>query len=314
MKIYPQVLFVTNKDDFAIDYLIYKFKSKNIKYLRINSDDILSYSIQYTINQKLMISFEDTDYCLSRIKSIYFRRAPTIFPSSIEPCNDNFINRERREFFEGLYLNLKAKWINPIFNTYIAERKIYQLQVASNLGLKIPKTIVSNDPVFISSNAFKDNSKYIIKPISHGLQITKNGAYSIYTNEITDFEPFQKKILFESPVLIQEKIENFRDIRITVIGQKMFPVEIFKNDSNEIDWRMPNIKKSYKVHSIPDELRFKILQYTKFLNLIYSAIDFILTPSGEYIFLEVNPAGEWVWLEMELNLPLSETIINELLN
>ena len=51
----------------------------------------------------------------------------------------------------------------------------------------------------------------------------------------------------------------------------------------------------------------------KELDLVYSAFDFVLTPEGKYFFLETNPAGEWVWLERELGLPISKTIINELL-
>ena len=314
MIIYPQILFLTNKDDFATDYLIYRLKATDIPYLRINSDDITNFSVKYKIPQNIEISFDNIDYCLTKVKSIYFRRAPTVFPDSSDPINVNYINRERKEFFEGLYLSLDVKWINPIFKTYVAERKLYQLHIANRLGLKTPRTVVSNDPSFLSSEALKKNIKCIIKPITHGLQITKNGAYSIYTSEITDIEPFHKNVLFESPVMIQEKIENYRDIRITVIGKNIFPVEILKKESLELDWRKPDIEKEYRLHSISNELKSKILEYNSYFDLIYSAIDFILTPSGEYIFLEINPAGEWVWLEKELNLPLSESIINELLN
>jgi hypothetical protein len=122
MTIYPQILFLTNRDDFATDFLIYKLKATDIPYLRINSDDIISFSVKYKIPQNIEVSFDKNDYCLNKVKSIYFRRAPTVFPVSNDPLNINYINRERKEFFEGLYLSLDAKWhwFSSIYSLYAA--------------------------------------------------------------------------------------------------------------------------------------------------------------------------------------------------
>ena len=160
-------------------------------------------------------------------------------------------------------------------------------------------------------NFIKANERCIIKPICHGLQISKEGAFSIYTSEITDLSIFEKSEIFECPAFIQRKVENFRDIRATVIGNKIFAVEIEKECPDDVDWRYPDIKKTYNVHKLPHSLQNLMFKLHK--KLIYSAFDFILTPSGEYYFLETNPAGEWVWLERELGLPISTAIINELI-
>ena len=124
----------------------------------------------------------------------------------------------------------------------------------------------------------------------------------------------EQDAIFESPVLIQNKIEKYRDIRATVIGKQIFTVEIETNDIDRTDWRKPNLLKDYKEHKLPDDLQTLIFELHKKLDLVYSAFDFILTPKGEYYFLETNPAGEWVWLERELNLPISDAIISELLH
>lgn len=313
MLIYPKVLFVTNKDDLAIDYLIYNFKDRKIPYLRLNSEDIVEYSITYNFTDDIVVKYKDYEYNFRDLHSVYFRRAPTIFPNCQNIEDTNFINGERKDFFEGLYLALNCKWINPLFSTYKAERKIYQLSVAREVGFKIPNTILSNDPKQIT-NFIKINGKCIIKPICHGLQITKNGAYSIYTSEIKDIDWLEQDAIFESPVLIQNKIEKYRDIRATVIGKQIFAVEIETNDKDRTDWRKPNLLKDYKEHKLPDDLQTLIFELHKKLDLVYSAFDFILTPKGEYYFLETNPAGEWVWLERELNLPISDAIISELLH
>ncbi|UOK56179.1 hypothetical protein MGI18_14175 [Bacillus sp. OVS6] len=184
--------------------------------------------------------------------------------------------------------------------------------MAEKLGLDIPKTIVSNDPLIILD--FVDDKECIIKPISHGLQVTETNVYSIYTSELDSLESLRTDMLLEAPVLIQEKISNYRDIRVTVVGPHVFAVEIEKNDTNNVDWRVPDIVKGYRKHELPEKIIRQIHSLHNALNLRYSAIDFILTPEGKYVFLETNPAGEWVWLEKELNLNISDAIIQELLS
>lgn len=312
MILLPKVLFVTNKDDFAIDFLIYKFKDFGVPYLRLNSEDITEYGIIWNYDDNIYLNYNGNKYSMEELKSVYFRRAPSLFPMSINPDDTSFINGERRDFFEGLYLNLNVKWLNPIFSTYKAEKKLYQLKTAKEIGFTIPNTIISNDPKEIIK-FIEDNGKCIIKPISHGLQISDEGAFSIYTTEITDTSFLETDKLFESPVMVQSKINNYRDIRSTVIGRNIFSVEIEKEDTAGVDWRTPEVKKSYRIHELPENINRLVFSLHKKLNLVYSAFDFILTPNGEYVFLETNPAGEWVWLERELGLPISNAIINELL-
>ncbi len=283
---------------------------KQIPYLRLNSEDITEVSLTYQPH-RIEVHHETIRYDLSNVKSVYFRRAPTIFPPAVNEDDTPFINRERRDFFEGLYGSLNAKWVNPMYATYKAERKLLQLSVAQKLGLNIPKTIVTNDPVKIL--AFVKDKECIIKPISHGLQVTESNVYSIYTSELESIDSLKTEMLIESPVLIQEKIPNYRDIRVTVVGSFVFAVEIEKNDTENVDWRAPEIVKSYKKHKLPGKILDQIFSIHNELNLTYSAFDFILTPQGEYVFLETNPAGEWVWLERELNLNISDAIIQELL-
>ena len=308
---HPRVLFITSKDDFAIDYLIFKLKSE-ISYLRLNSEDITNINMTYR-NGKIIEIDKNYIYKLNEIEGIYFRRAPNVFGNSVELEDKIFIDSERRNFLEGLYLSLDAKWINPIFSTYKAEKKLYQLTVAEKLGFNIPDTICSNQSnritEFISSY-----EECIIKPISHGLQVTKNNIYSIYTSKINFSKWNYNNEIFESPVLIQEKISNYRDIRVTVIGKKIFAVEIDTNEKEKVDWRKPHLDKFYSNHNLPKDIRKLIFKLHDELDLVYSAIDFVLTPSGKYYFLETNPAGEWVWLEKELNINISDAIINELLN
>lgn len=304
----PKLLFITNRDDISIDYLLLTIVNKGIPYLRLNSEDITHCDISYTIEQPPIIHIKDICYSLSHVSSVYFRRAPTVFEPPLNVEDGQYLNRERKEFFEGLYLNLNCKWINPIFSTYIAERKVHQLHVANSVGFKTPNTLLTNSP--LKANDFLESfENCIIKPISHGLQVTSETSFSIYTSNFKKSSFIDGDQRFESPILLQKRIIG-TDIRAVVINDNIFCVEIIKDNPEEIDWRKPTINKKYIPHFLPSKVKDSIIHLHKRLDLIYSSIDFIKTADNEYVFLETNPAGEWVWLERECKLPISDTLIS----
>lgn len=201
-----------------------------------------------------------------------------------------------------------------MFATHIAERKIFQLNQAKLLGLKTPDSIITNNSL-TAHKFLQQRQKSIIKPISNGLQVVNNDIYSIYTSEIKKdfFSSYKESDLFETPVFLQEKVENKSDIRIVIINKRIFTIRIDKNDKSEVDWRKPEILKTYSKINLPKKLSNLLIRLNKSFGLIYSAIDLIETPNGEFIFLEINPVGEWVWLESELDLNISESLLNEML-
>lgn len=308
-------LFITNRDDISIEYLISKFRNINSNYLRINSEDINKINFEINPNGSYICRISNDIFELDSVKTIFFRRIPSKFENFENNADAPYLNNERKHFLEGVFLSLsQAKWINPMFATQIAERKILQLRLAKQFGLIVPKTIITNNPIK-ADEFLKNNKSSIIKPISNGLQVLTDETYSIYTSviESTFFEKYRKENIFDTPVFLQERIQNKFDIRVTIIGNNIFSVAINKLDKNEVDWRKPEIEKEYRVIQLPKSLENKLLKYHKHLNLVYSAIDLIQTDNNEFVFLEINPVGEWVWLEKELGLNISNCLIKETL-
>jgi hypothetical protein len=217
-------LFISNVNDVTTDYLISKFESFSDDYLRINSEDINSIGIEFNSRSGAIITKDDYSIDLSQVVSIYFRRAPTTFSSQDNILDKPYLTNERRHFFEGMYMSLdKSKWINPIFNTYAAERKLMQLKLAQRLKLKIPETLVTNK-LNKAKEFIKAHRHCIIKPISHGLQQRGKTFYSIYTTSI-DLDKLEKLNLtdtFDTPMFLQKRIKNSKDIRVTIVGSNVF--------------------------------------------------------------------------------------------
>jgi len=310
MNIYPRVLVVSNRDDFSTDLVCRQIEQKGVSYFRINSDDITHENFHYSLSET-RVTVDGDCYVLNDVKSVYFRRAPSLFPKTHDPNEEQFVNRERRHFFEGMLTAIRAKWVNPMFQTYEAERKLLQLQVAKMLSFKIPNTLCTNS--WMEARAFiQKNQHCIIKPISYGFIQKNDCSQSVFTSDITAAELAESTEPFESPILLQERIQKKVDLRVTIVGKSLFPVAIQTNGTNAPDWRQDSVKKRYEVTALPRQIQNKLVRLNNILGLIYSAVDLILDDHKVYYFLEINPVGEWAWLEKELDLPISDAIVCEL--
>ena len=114
-----------------------------------------------------------------------------------------------------------------------------------------------------------------------------------------------------APVTFQEKVEKVSDIRVTVVGDDVFAAEILSQgrESSKVDWRAtddPNLE--HRVHELPSALVSRCRRLVSHLGLNFGALDLALKPDGTYVFFEINPNGEWLWLEDQLGFPLSERI------
>jgi len=309
-----KTLFISNRDDASVSYLIEKFTERCDRYLRIDSEDISLLNFRIDPEGHSLCCDQTQEYSLNKVHSILFKRIPSKYDNPPGDENAPYLNNERKHFLEGLYLSLdKAKWINPMFATHIAERKLYQLKVASNIGLRIPKSLITNN-LTQAMEFLRGNKRSIIKPVSNGLQVIGERAYSIYTTEV-DADHFGKLGLsdvFSTPVFLQARIPNKHDLRVTIVAETVFAVRISKI-GNEVDWRKPEIEKKYEPVTLPQALIGRLHRLMAHLGMVYAAIDLIETPDGDYIFLEINPVGEWAWLEHELGLNISEKIIDQLL-
>lgn len=115
-----------------------------------------------------------------------------------------------------------------------------------------------------------------------------------------------------TPSIFQEYIEKEYELRITVVGEKVFAAKVDsqKQEETKIDWRKH--KTPFQQYTLPKEISDKCVELTQKLNLSFGAIDIIKNKEGEYIFLEINPNGQWAWLDMETGLNISDEIINYL--
>lgn len=226
--------------------------------------------------------------------------------------------RESLAALEGFLDGLgDARWVNDPSREREAENKLSQLRLAAAAGLKVPRTLVTNDPA--RARAFYEElDRVMVAKLLRPLSVSMNEApFFVYTSEVTARDLEEADTLRHCPMVFQERIPKERELRVAYVGGRLFAGAIDAGDSarGATDWRRAEVGEcAWEPAEVPREVAASLDALMTRLGLVYGAIDLIRTPSGEHVFLEVNPGGEWGMLERDLGLPISEAIAEELLS
>jgi hypothetical protein len=308
--IYPEVLLISNRFDFSTDFIAIELASQGVSFIRINRDELKDYSIVFDpVKPEILGKYNDYSFTISieYLKSIYYR-APTflrdIFQNDLSE-EEQLIRTQWAAFVRSLCVFEKVKWLNNPTNIYKAEIKSYQLFIANKLGMRIPETIVSN--VTLSS----DFEFQAIKSIDTAIVNNGENEGFVYTEIYKKGE--LEEVKYTSPFFIQQGLVPKIDIRVTVVEDKVVAIKITSDKEIDEDWRRYKDDLIYSTFELPQEIHDFCVNYTKILNLNFGAIDLILH-NNEYYFIEINPTGEWSWLQKNTGYTFDKLIVNSLIN
>ncbi len=306
-------LIISNTIDFSTDLVCLQLQKLGKSYLRINRDKFAECKITYRLNEnEIFITMCEEEYVIreSELKSVYFRAPVFLRSGKLYTVSEQLYRSQWSAFIRNLIVFDKSKWINNPVDTYRAENKMYQLKLAKDIGLLIPETLLSN---CISENVV-DTNEYIMKALDTALFHDGDIELFTYSTIVTGLE-LKHSELSSAPVIIQEYLKDKIDIRVTVIGERLFPVKITKNDCGIVgDWRKTSKESlNYTPFKLPGEISSKLIGLMKRLNLLFGGIDLIFC-NDKYYFVEVNPTGEWGWLKFATKIDIEEEIVNCMLN
>ncbi|NWJ50943.1 MAG: hypothetical protein HXX14_08760 [Bacteroidetes bacterium] len=273
--------------------------------------------IKFTFSPFLVSFFkENKEYSANEIGAIWWRIKPKLSSNSFdlkEAETAQFILREWLFMLEPLSNFLADKfWINQRSIDKEVRNKPNQLITASKLGFSIPKTCITNNPVELFL-FFKEEEYIIYKPLGY-LIIPPDEV--LYANKIKVTELKKRSAhISVAPGIFQEYIQKAYELRITIVDHEIFAVKIDSQAeaNTTIDWRKDQNGASYELIDLDDSFKHRLLALHQAFGLVFGAYDFIVTPNNEYVFLEVNPAGQWLWMEDKLeNLKITQSLANVL--
>lgn len=310
------VLLATEKSDLAADLVVCALRKFRIPFYRLNLEDLPALSLtRCGLGTSQFLLRETPPINLADFESVWFRRFPLVTrPRGIRTASvASFVNIEWRAYLEGSFASLNCHWVNFPEAVRRAENKIIQLRAAKELRFPIPETLITND--VREAIAFqKENAECIMKPIMAGGVTTRTGELQAFT------QPLRATLSLAAawraaPCIVQRKMAKVADIRLTVVGRKIFGAEIRTRvrNSDKADWRLePRRNLSYRRYTPNHQTREFCLRMMRKLNLAYGAFDFVLGPGNRCTFLEINPSGQWGWIEHETKQAISSQIAWEL--
>jgi glutathione synthase/RimK-type ligase-like ATP-grasp enzyme len=239
---------------------------------------------------------------LDAVQSFWWRRPQTfVLPGGMDANSQHFALTELSTAFQGLWQCTTGLWINDPVRDSAAAHKPWQLETARDVGLAIPDTLMTTDPEKVRAFWESRRGEVIYKPFLQTFHSWRE------TRQLKREELALLDSVRLAPVIFQSLVPGAADLRVTIIGDEIFPaaVDIDKMEY-KLDVRLN--QQAYERHQLPADVGAKLLELMRRLGLEYGAIDLRLTPDGEYVFFEVNPAGQFLFVEHACGLPISAAL------
>jgi glutathione synthase/RimK-type ligase-like ATP-grasp enzyme len=240
---------------------------------------------------------------LEDVTAVWWRRPqPFGLPADLtDPGYRQFAVSEATTAFHGAWQSTKALWINDPVRDSAAAHKPWQLKLAKEVGLTLPETLITNDPAAAREFWRRYPGEVVYKPFLQTVYAWRE------TRLLRRAEEALAEAVRLAPVIFQRYVPAGLDLRITAIGDRLFAAEARDAGEYEFDVRF-NTAVAYRPHALPDDVASRLLALQRRLGLEYGAIDMRLTPAGEYVFFEVNPAGQFLYIEQLANLPITAAL------
>jgi ATP-grasp ribosomal peptide maturase len=300
------VLVVTEPLDLTADMVITELNRKGAPVVRFNPADVgtdLTVSAQFgvcpaSVAGQLRTPSRTAD--LEHVRAVYWRRP--VWPAFEHLVADDarYAAAQVRYGLGGILYALDGPlWVNHPLRDAAADYKPAQLAVAQRFGLSVPPTLVTNDPGKARQFA-----------AAYGPVIAKTLRWTPYERDGVPMTSWAEPVtpdeiddsLYSVPHLFQARVEKVADLRVLVVGRQVFAVRI---DSGLLDWRTDYDALSYSVVDLPECLEKALSAVLEHFGLPSGSFDLAQDGDGEFHWLELNPNGQWGWLEEKTGLEMS---------
>lgn len=307
----PSVLIITNEHDEHADAVNRELCQRNVPVFRFHPADFPhACSVSLDLRDGRIegeIRTADHRVAFNDICAAWYRRSRNLFEgrrlSLTAETLDNYVRAQSTATLAALCDSLHTLWVGHPNNLRRAEDKALQLVKASEAGLKTPHTLISNAPAQVTSFvAGLGDTACAIKPLI-ALGVTDAQGYRL---PLTTTLPGGHSLasVAAAPTIFQPYVEKAFELRCVVMGDKIFCAKLDSQGSERtrLDWRAG--EPDHEIFVLPAQVEEAIRRLMDSFELNFASLDMIVTPDGDFVFLELNPNGQWLWLELALGLPL----------
>lgn len=308
------VLIISHSADLHVDELEKLLTARDQNFFRLNLDNFpRDYDIAFKVSQTGGFDYQITRIPDNRvvnntdIKSVWVRKkAPFSFVSDdLQAQEKKFAEQECEFLLNGFLYSLDCYWISHPKDLRASQWKVEQLARAKRFGFRVPESLLSNNPEEVLKFYHTHNQKIITKPLSDSslaadkVEIDEVIEQGVFTTLLTPEHIEHLDAVKEFPCYFQQYIEKLFELRVTVIGNKVFSARIDSqaDERTAIDLRDFSVEIDYDAWQLPDALASRCVEFVHSYGLQYGAMDLIYTPDKEFVFLENNPGGQFWFVE-----------------
>ncbi len=286
------IIIIGSNEDFHSRFILEKLNEQKFKAKLFDSRQYpqICYSPDKENNY---IILDNEKIFVKDIQSLYWRWYYGVLYNT-----SDIVYREKVSALESFLSSLEDISYNSLQAVELHRKKGLQSQIMENNGIRIPKTIITNDKIAVEEFYEKNNKNIIYKPV-------RGGAF---TQKFKEEDILRTDSLINCPAQFQEFIDGV-DIRVYAFESgEIFAGEII---AQNIDFREDQNAVINRVE-LPEKIQQNCLKILKLLGLKYSGIDIRLSKSGEYVFIEANPAPMFYHFENMTGYDITQTLINNL--
>jgi glutathione synthase/RimK-type ligase-like ATP-grasp enzyme len=326
-KLPAQHVFITAPDDSHLNFVTPHMKGANV---------VIVDPIPSILDQESGLSYEvikGQAVCIYRgirldnVVSVWDRRPTVIEPAMINDVAEPFRGYARsaiRQHAEQIYAQFPgALWISDMYAAQKAELKSGQLAAAHRVGFNVPDTLFTSSAM--AAKEFRQRyPAVVIKSIATESPVVGNDLLLFFSTRVERKTKLDHSNLHRGPAIFQRAIKDIKhELRITVVADRVFAATVDLDDETENlsivrDWRIGHYRGKLTMKPFDDELpqniKNKCIALVQELGLKFGAIDMILDKRGRYWFLEINPNGQWGFVEHRTGQPIGKAMADLLLS
>lgn len=320
------ILLLTHSQDyFTIDRVMEHLAAIGAEHVRLDTDLLpffqpISGSFSSGCSGGLTVEFDNGPVYFEpdKVTAVWARRLwPGGLPPGFPPqAAAGSLPAAGTAVLDLLSLYSQAHWINGLEQGRRAESKVLQLHLASRLGLRLPDTLISNNPREVEAFFHHHGGDIVTKllvPTAVSMQADPAFAYTcrVQAEHLANLEQVRAQ-----PQIFQPFLPKRKEYRAVCVGGRFLvgALAVPEDGPLSVDWRQAGADDDlvWERAMLPENVQHKLLAMMAELGLEFGVFDLIDTGEGEPYFLEVNQAGEWGMLERDLELPVAEAIAREL--
>lgn len=309
------LLVLTSTEDATADYLCTRLQTQSLPFLRIDTDTFAEIGFVEYGTAGVSLWYAARSYTPESFLVVWYRRPCGITVKGQSSAAERLhTSREWGASLDGFLAHIDTRrWINHPAANARASNKLLQLSMARRVGITTPETIVSRSSIEAQLFFQRHNGRVVIKPLSVGYVEAPDGTVEaqIYTSALRQEHLQDAQLLRKCPTLLQQRVEKGADVRVTIVDRLVTaisftpqeahaPIDIRETDPHEI---------SYSSVPLPVDICGRLLHLTEHLDLRFAAVDMIWTAENQWVFLEVNPNGQWAWMDLLGGSDIASTFV-----